>query len=192
MEGAPHTLHQEMMPKRKEFSEESSGTLLFVSRPDIPIAISNIASSLGLKEKDEFHASVVAGRNAKRISTFLSGSSIAEKVKTEIKNDFLNQNWDYLLLPEYFVMEKFYDFSELGKSGYTNIPEHTRSTLIQKIKLSGLTLFYEKLSQLTHIDFSLPLAHITLFSGSDYPPMADRGIGIYSEEDFKKYLKSAL
>ena len=37
-----------------------------------------------------------------------------------------------------------------------------------------------------------PFPHITLFSGSDYEPMANKGIGIYFQDDFNKYLKMKL
>src|SRR6185369_13850209 len=173
MEAMPNSSERERVPQRKEFIEETSGALLSVPKPPISAQIMEVAQSYGLEEKNEFHISVIASRNAKLISAFLAGSSIAETIKTQIKNDFLNGKWSYELLPEYFLMQKSYDASELEKSGYVGVPEHARSTLIQKVKMDELAPFYDRLSHLTGIDFKLPLAHVTLFSGSDYAPMAD-------------------
>ena len=181
-----------MIPIKKDFNEENYNALLYVARPPIPVNILEKAKEFNLKEKPEFHLSVIASKNGKIISDFLATSSISEEIKNQIKNDFLNRKWEYELLPEYFLMEKYYDQNELDKSGYKDMPMHSRYTLIQNAKMNELEEYYKKLSKLTGINFDQPLAHITLFSGSDYAPMENRGIGIYSEEDFEKYLKAKI
>jgi hypothetical protein len=48
--------------------------------------------------------------------------------------------------------------------------------------------YYEGLSALFGQEFAAPLAHITLFSWSDYMPLNYRGIAILSEEEYQKTL----
>ena len=181
-----------MLPVKKDWNEENYNALLYVARPDIPNNILQKAKEYNLNEKPEFHLSVIASKNGKIISDLLSKVDTPEEIKNQIKKEFLNKKWEYELLPEYFLMEKYYDKNELDRSGYKDIPEHSRYTLIQNAKMNDLKDFYIKLSELTGITFNQPLAHITLFSGSTYEPMKDRGIGIYSEDDFNKYLKSKI
>ena len=181
-----------LLPIKKDWIEENDNALLYINKPEIPANILQKAAEFNLKEKPEFHLSVIASKNGKIISDYLATLNAPEDVRNQIKNEFLNATWEYELLPEYFLMEKYYDQAELDKSGYKDMPMHSRFTLIQNAKMDGLKKYYEKISKITGINFEQPLAHVTLYSGSDYQPMETRGIGIYSEQDFKKYFKSKL
>jgi hypothetical protein len=192
MEKQPNNIPEELQPERKNFFGKTCNALLSITKPIIPDSIEEKAKELNLKEKPELHISVIAYKNGRILSKFLESSPNAEEIRREIKDMFLNETWKYELLPEYFLMEKHYTKEELEKTGHKNTPEHTRSTLIQKINMESLKDYYSKLSELTGINFEIPPAHVTLFSGSDYQPMENNGLGIYSEKDFDTYLKSKL
>jgi hypothetical protein len=101
-------------------------------------------------------------------------------------------NWDYEITSEYYEIEKFYSTLELEKSGYKDISEHTRRSIIQKIFIPEIDLFYDKLSSMTGIVFEKPFCHITLYSWADLSAMVNQGIGLYSESDFYEYKKASL
>jgi len=183
---------KEMIPKEKLFIEDTCNALIKIKQPNIPSNILEKARTLGLLEKPEFHISAIATRNGKIITDFLSASKKSETIKNQIREGFLKLPWKYELLDEYYLIEKFYNQEEIEKSGYKNVPNHNRSTLIQKIKLDDLHNYYSKLNKIMGLKLTSPFPHITLFSGSDYEPMANKGIGIYSQDDFNKYLKMKL
>ena len=101
-------------------------------------------------------------------------------------------SWEYSLTDEYFLQENHYTKNNLKDSGYEDLTEHKRITIVQKVNLSDLKLFYKKLNSLLGVDINIPAPHITLFSWSDYEPQMTRGIGIGSEEEFNKYTKERL
>ena len=181
-----------LAPEKTNFSEENCNALLAISRPEIPERILQEASAHGLQEKPEFHISVIASRNGRAITNFLSHAEGAERMREQIRDDFIQTQWKYELLDAYYLLEKFYNAEELKKSGYIDIPEHTRYTLIQEVRLDELEGYYERLARLTGISFEKPFSHTTLFSGSDYEPMKTRGIGVYSQKDLDTYLKAKI
>lgn len=183
-----------LVPRERTFVPETLNALLGIEKPtEIEARALDEARSLGLGKKDEFHASVIASRNGKILKKALADSPDKDALADLIRREFESREWRYRLLPEYCLMEKFYDRAELDKSGYgTEIPEQKRQTLIQKIELPDLAGFYAAINQATGLELPSPFPHITLFSGSDYAPMAQRGIGIYSKKDFHDSLKKQL
>lgn len=132
-------------------------------------------------------------RNGRILKKFLLDDPTQAGLEDFIGDQFEKCAWEYRLLPDYFLMEKFYSRDELEKSGYgEDVPEHRRTTLIQKIELPDLQEFYAAVNSATGLALPLPFPHVTLFSGSDYQPMAQRGIGIYSKKDFHDSLKKRL
>lgn len=180
------------LPLEKKFIVEDCFALLSVEKPAIPERIRKAADNRSLAEKSEFHISVLASRNAKKVCGVISKNELPEKLKEEIASLFASFSWKYSLIEEYFLQENFYSKKELQELGHPELPEHTRKTIIQWIEMPDMKVFYEKLSDLFKIPLSLPVSHITLFSWSDYPPLMMRGIGISSEEDFKRYSKGRL
>src|SRR6476620_4552214 len=122
-------------PERLNFIESTCGALLIVARPIIPERIIKEAISMGMEEKAEFHISVIASRNAKKIQDFLITTDSAQIIKDTVRTEFIQIKWEYELLEEYFLIKKYYNKHELEMSEYKDIPEHNRFTLIQKIEL---------------------------------------------------------
>jgi hypothetical protein len=168
---------------------EKATLLMHTEKPVIDPEIVLFADKNGYTEKPEFHLSIISFQNGKKIiDNYKNDPEIIQKIQLLVDSF----NWDISLSSEYFLIEKYYDEIELEKSGYKNVPNHTRRTIIQKANITDIVSFYEKLSKLTNIVFEVPFSHLTLFCWSDYLPMMTQGIGLYSENDFKKYLQRSL
>lgn len=185
---------EKFFPLKLNFIRETANALVEVAKPQIPESISKYAQEHGLLVKPEFHISAIAARNGKIISEKITGMQPedAQKFVGQLESLFKKYSWEYFLADEYYLLEKFYSQAELARSGYVGLPEHTRSSLIQKAVVPDMRDFYEELRKLTGISFDLPSTHLSLFSGSDYAPMAAQGIGIYSEADFEEYKKEKI
>ncbi len=165
------------------------GLLLAAPRPEILPSVAAYAQEHSMVEKPEFHISIIGHANGKKITDAWGGNDeIIQRIR-DAADDF---SWHVEYLSEYSLLEKFYDQEEMKKSGYENIPEHTRRTIIQAVRVADMVPFYEKLSEITGIAFDVPSTHITLFSWSDYAPMMTAGIGLYSHDDLLKYRKETL
>ncbi len=193
MRGGRKQLHVRIMiPLEKKFIPESCFALLFIEKPEIPDRIRRVADERGLTEKYETHISVVVTRNARKLREVISKSGDPEKLKEEIKSLFVGFSWEFSLTDEYFLQEKFYSQKELQEDGHLDLPEHTRRTIIQKVELPDIKIFYKKLSDLLNVPMGVPVPHVTLFSWSDHTPLMMRGIGISSEDDFENYSRGKL
>ena len=181
-----------LFPEKKDFKNDTNNALLHIKRPDIREKIINFAQEKALEEKPEFHISVIATRNGKKISDILANRENSLELKQKIKDKFESMSWAYKPLGEYYLMSKYYNEDEMQKSGYTGMPEHSRFTLIQKVEMPELEVFYDWLQEELGEEFDVPVPHTTLFSGSDYEPMKNRGLGIYSQSDFDKYMQEKI
>ena len=180
------------LPLVKDFISEDCFALLFIEKPEIPDRIREAAKKQNLVEKSEFHISTLVTSNARKVRAVISQNDLSENLKEKVASLFTSFSWEYSLMNEYFLQENFYTKEELKESGHPELPEHTRRTIVQKVNIPDMSLFYEGLSDMLKTSFDLPIAHITLFSWSDYNPLMMRGIGVSSEEDFRKYSKGKL
>ena len=168
---------------------EKCTLLLSVPKPEMDSRLVSYAAENGYAEKAEFHVSIISFQNGKKIvSKFGQGEELFEKIR-KLADEF---SWNIEYGNEYFEIEKFYDQGELEKSGYENVPEQTRRTIVQKVSMPDIADFYSKLSTITGIEFEIPFSHLTLFSWCDYEPMKLQGIGLYSKSDFEKYKKQEI
>jgi hypothetical protein len=154
---------------------------LSIEKPDIPDFVRKVAIENDFPEKAEVHISVVVTKNAQTLWRAISREQIAQ-----IENLFKSFAWEYELTGEYFLHERFYSRAILDENGDTDMEEHIRRTIVQKVLLPGLSLFYSKLNQLTGISLPVPIPHITLFA------LNGRGIGINSAEDFERFTKAKI
>ncbi|MBU2101163.1 hypothetical protein KKH05_00330 [Patescibacteria group bacterium] len=174
-------------PTEKKFVREKGHIILPISGVEIPGFVRGEADKARLVEKPEYHISVAVTKNSKRILDALAGASDPNSFWEEIVSLVNEFSWEYELLDKYYLLENKYDREELLESGYKDLTEHTRRTIVQEAKLTDIESFYDKLSNLLNISFDIPVPHITLFSWSDYPPLMSRGIGICSKQEFDKY-----
>ena len=166
-----------LTPRKKEFIPNIFNALLRIPRPEIPEPIVAAADARGLKEKPEFHLSVIAFNSGAKIKKLEN----AQKLKGEIKRMFEGRSWSYRLTPAYFLIEKSYPS-----------PEHTRQSIVQKVELDDLEGFYRELNGITRLDFETPAPHLTLFTGATDANFEDEGIGLFSGADLAKYTKEDL
>lgn len=179
-------------PINKKFDPESCFILLSVEKPTIPAFLYVAADKSGLFEKQELHISIAVTKNARRIKEAIDASKNPPAVRKEIEFLVNSFSWEYSLTDEYFLQEHYYTKKDLAEKGYTDFTEHTRRSIVQKVNLPDLKVFYEKLNNLLGLSITIPPPHITLFAWSDYKPMKLRGVGIASEEEFKRYTKEKL
>jgi hypothetical protein len=161
----------------------------------LPIYINNFedyveqyAEDNNFIQKKEFHLSIISFQVGKVISQLKDRNIIFEKL-IQLTQKY---SWNITFEPRFFLIEKYYDTIELEKSGYMNIPEHKRITIVQKVDVPDLELFYKEMSIITGVHFEVPFSHVTLYSCADYEPMKLQGIGLYSEADFNRYMKKEL
>lgn len=172
-----------------KINKEKSTILLNIPEPLIPENIYQYVQNKSYSKKPEFHITLISFQNGKKLLDEYGPYS--EKFDQIV--EYINQlTWEYRLVPEYYEIEKLYNKSNQKKSGYTHTPEHIRRSIIQKVLLSDMAVFYDKLSELTGIIFEKPFCHVTLYSWSDCPEMMNQGIGINSEEDLEVYKKQSL
>ncbi len=177
-----------------DFKPDSLTMSLSVVKPDIPNHISKIAeeNNLLLKEDDTFHISIVVSVNAKKLHEAVFRQENPEKVIDKIKELFEKLSWAYTPVSEYYLHENTYTKQNLIDTAEEDLTPHTRRTIVQRVDISDLEVFYTKLNEMLGISLPLPIPHITLFSWSDYDAKMLYGIGICSEEEFKAYTKKVL
>ena len=166
---------------------------LLVEKQVAPDFVQKEAAKNGLLEKPEFHISVLVARNAQLAWKAAAQRDDATELRDAIESLFRSYTWEYTLTHGYFLHERAYSKKDLIENGYgEDIPEHTRRSVVQKIALPELSLFYAKLNEMLKIVLPVPIPHITLFAWSDYEPFKTRGIGINSKEEFEQFTKQAL
>ena len=99
-----------------------------------------------------------------------------ENVLNEIEDLSKSIDWEARLRDEVYYIKK----------EYPERKNEIRESIIQIAKIRGLEDFYKKLQKLIGIEFEIPLPHVTIFSNSTNPEKRLRGIGIYSEKQFRK------
>lgn len=172
-----------------KINKEKNTILLIIQEPLIPDSVLQYAKKYDFFKKPEFHISIISFLNGKKIlDKYGENSEIFEEILKLMEQ----YTWKYELVSEYYEIEKFYDNTELHKSGYVDIPEHVRKSIIQKVVIPDMSLFYDNISNLTGIVFEKPFSHITLYSWSDNFDTVNQGIGLYSAVDFEKYKKRPL
>lgn len=191
METEKRDIHSNFLhPIEKRFLADKFNAIIDVAPPtEIDSRIQAEANALGMNLKNDFHITIVGSKNGRALKEL----SHDTELETYIAEKFNSADWSYILLPEYYQMQKFYEREALTKSGYgEEVPEHHRYTIIQKVELPDLEKFYFELNERTNLNLPIPIPHITIYSGAEYEPMAQRGLGIDSQDDFNKYLLRSL
>lgn len=178
--------------KELHFNAEKCECLVSVENVPIPQKVSGVAARHELEIKPEFHITVLAGANARRVNELLSSSPEGSALREKLRLIFEKRSWNNETTDEYFLIEKFYSKEELGKMGFPDIPEHTKTTIIQKMIVNELEEFYKELSKITGLEFIVPYPHITLFTTASYEPWKSKGIGVYSEDELASYLQEKI
>ena len=158
-----------------ELNEANMTLLLNLSEVEILKNIEDLAAQEGYEKKDEFHVTGIGYPNGKKIRSILAGQEKMAEIKALINS----MNWqDFKLRDEFFRIAKSY----ANGNNY-----EVRESIIQMVDMPALKEFYEKLNGLLGTTFSLPPAHVTLFTKGTDPKTSKVGVGLYSESDFERY-----
>jgi RNase H-fold protein (predicted Holliday junction resolvase) len=144
-----------------------------------------IAKTLNLIKKEEFHLTVIGTDTGKKIQKALEDLEETDKNKIIDHIQQLHEtfNWTVRLQDEFYCIEKTYKSSHNDD----NDPQQaeTRKSIIQMAEIEEINLFYQQLNDVMKTDFHIPLPHITLYTTSTSEDKISRGIGIYSKEQFE-------
>ncbi|MBT4251528.1 hypothetical protein HOD82_04180 [bacterium] len=171
-----HLETSEYLSVRVIFSRDDSILLLDVSPENINLErVRNFAKEKGLFEKKEFHFTIIGSKTTDEILKKIKEGE-RENVLNEIEDLSKSIDWEARLRDEVYYIKK----------EYPERKNEIRESIIQIAKIRGLEDFYKKLQKLIGIEFEIPLPHVTIFSNSTNPEKRLRGIGIYSEKQFRK------
>ena len=139
---------------------------------DVPFAITRYADRNEFTSKEEYHVTVVGKKTQER----LLAEGMLDKVSELLEQ---TPQWSVVSLDDILLLRNF----ETDDSGDQVIEE----SIIQLVTLSGLNAIYDEIRETTGLSISTPPAHITLFTKN-----ADRGIGLYSNEQLTEYTVKKL
>lgn len=147
-------------------SDNSEGGTFLLDVPiemiEVPVWLQNLNSNHGYKAKEEYHVTVIGLDLAKTIHYLGKTNEVQELTKLF--------NWTIELGDQY---------SKLAKDDENGIH---RQSIILRVKVPEVALFYNRLTELLQMKFNTGPEHITLYT-KNY----DRGFGLYSDNDFIRY-----
>lgn len=184
------------LPLKAEFRLKSGDALLMLGVVDKKFlnleAKNKEAEYLKLNEKDEFHITIIGSNTGEIILKHIAELAEPEKSKLieqlrELSESF---NWQAFLVDEFYYLRKYYDKSRNTTSSSLKI--EVRESIIQVVKIPGLSIFYKQLNALVNQKFDTPFPHLTLYTTSNHEDKKLRGIGIYSKKDFRSLMKKKI
>ena len=142
------------------------------------------AETHNLLEKKEFHFTVIGFDTGEEILAALEQMSEDNKQAAleQIKALCENFDWKISLKDEYYYIEQHYETDPNDPKSQ----EETRKSLIQIATIEKLDEFYQQLNLIVGKNLLVPFPHVTLFTNSTLEKNQLRGIGIYSEKQFRK------
>lgn len=168
------------------FAEKTANCLLALSKDGFGFEVVRTAAhERALQEKEEIHLTVIGSETGSQILSLLNALPSAERQQKIAALQALieSTDWSFELVDEYWYVQKDYNDPD-PRDPTRTIPE-TRKSIIQLVHLPGMQEFYEKLNALLGTSFQTPLPHITLFTASTRADKQQRGIGLYSKEEFE-------
>lgn len=161
------------------FIEKINAIFDINSKISIPNKIEILAKNKGLSIKKDFHITVIWSRTGEKIQEILQNKNEKDKIEiiAKIKQIYESIDWKIDLSEDYYYIEKDYNKDWIFEK---------RSSIVQLLRLIWLEEFYEKLNNLLWTNFEIPLPHITLYTTSTREDMRQRGIGVYSDKQFKE------
>lgn len=144
--------------------------------------VEGLAKDNGLVKKSEFHITIIGKDTGSKIHDVLSKLSKEEKEKkfeelSKLLNSFY---WNFSVRSEIYFVTKSYPENKDEEGNF-----ETRKSIIQLVDLPDLEPFYKKFNELLSETFDVPdPPHVTLFSYSNFKENMQRGVGIYSKDNF--------
>lgn len=162
------------------WNPEKGTLLLAIPEIAIPYKVIEYAERNNYQIKENLHLTILSFQNGKKLIQL--GNNILLESILPLTESF---DWEVSFLPEYFILER--TVPEFKLNDQIQTPQHTRRSIIQKVSVPAYNTFFKKLSEISGIEFEIPVAHVTLFSWSDYEPERGSGIALNSQADFEKY-----
>jgi hypothetical protein len=151
------------------------------SNVDIPKSIREAAHGKNLAVKNELHITILGRRyQAAQIEKILKSMESEKEKSTRLMLGRIADGtlWNCQTVPEYYYLRKNYNI----EAGQKNI--ETRQSIIQRVNISSLSLFFKRLQDLLGQKLPVPYPHLTLFTAGTVAENRFKGIGIESERDF--------
>lgn len=135
----------------------------------------------GLSEKEEFHLTVIGRRTGEEISELLKSLDPEEHDArlARFQELCISYHPEITWGREYYFIKK--DFTAPGHT-----VRDIRESVIELVEIGGLDEFYRELFEIIPIPFDTPFPHVTLYTASTRADKNLRGIGIYSEKEFRE------
>jgi hypothetical protein len=165
-----------MQPERIVFDRDTYTLLLHVNPESfsLPKYVESRVQEEGLQMKEECHITIFGFGTARNISQALS--SDREKIG-ELAGLIENTDWSFEPTQEFYIVKKPYKINGVVEE---------RETLIVMIRLPKLAEFIGQASRLLNIPLEVPPVHVTLCAKSTLEENMLAGIGISSQEEFKR------
>lgn len=160
------------MNQKPDFDEEKLTLVLDIKNGLFDLRrFEKLAKEKKLSEKEELHITIIGRETGEAIKNKFENTQEYEVLRGKIKKLIEEESWDFSISKTAYLLTKIYEDGE------------KRSSIIQMIELPGLKDFYRKLKRF--LDLGITLPHVTLFTASSKKENMLRGIGIYSEKQFK-------
>jgi hypothetical protein len=160
--------------------QDDGSLLLSVAAPKIPESVSRIVTEYGLLYKEEYHITILRWL----LLDILTLKPLCDPSQSwtleKIRNLARQYAWEYRL------QNKFYQLTKIIPPTQISQEEEARMSVIQIVDMyECLSPFYKYIARLAGLtQLELPLAHITLATGSTNSEKIHRGIGVYGESHF--------
>lgn len=144
--------------------------------------IEETARKMKFSKQTSRHISVIAGRTEDALYKILSRLNVEERKKLVSQIESLINQFDWMSSPQRVA----YHIKKRGTFGKESRIIENRESVVRLIDMPDMKRFFNKLNQLLGTKFPPHFPHITLFTKGDRSNATWRGIGIPSEEEFKK------
>lgn len=175
------------MPTAKPIFNPETYTLLLSVEDKLPEPVSGNLEFEAKKnrfiKKDEIHITVLGFRHGKKIQEALENIPDKDLVIEQLISMAEDTEWTFEFLPEIFHISKEY---RLKNHDTGREEQETRESIIQMVKLENIDHFFDRLNELLNTNLEIPPSHLTLYTKGADEEKSHIGIGIYSEEEFKK------
>lgn len=142
--------------------------------------IESLALNKGLVIKDNLHITIIGSDTGEEILNTITQKNLKRSEEIIFIESIIKQiDWKIKLFDEYYYIEKTYP-EYIDKKGK---PEF-RKSIIQLVNIDNLSDLYSKINNRYSLNLQIPFGHITIYSYSSIPEKINRGIGLYSEEQF--------
>ncbi len=162
-------------PASIAFDKVSCTLLLHTEKPfSVPEYVEKKAQAENLERKQEVHITIFGFGTGQKISQAISGNQAKANELAELIDA---TDWSFEPKQEFYAVKRAYKIK--------GVPED-RETIVMMVKMPKLEEFIQSANRIVGLPLEIPPVHATLFSKSTIAENMQSGIGISSNEDFRK------